>query len=54
MNNMLIGLLVVGGFLIWKFGLQPIMNDGEPIEPPKNYKTFPEQMEEAVKTSTDF
>ncbi len=54
MNNLLIGLLVVGGFVLWKFVLQPIMNDGEPIEPPKDYKTFGEQMDEAVKTSTSF
>lgn len=54
MNNLLIGLLVVGGFVLWKFVLQPIMNEGEPIKPPKDYKTFPEQMEEAVNTATDF
>ncbi len=51
----LLGVLLVGGFCIWKFWLQPIMNEGKPIEPPKDYKTFPEQMEEATKvnTSTD-
>ncbi len=53
MNNLLIGLLVVGGFVLWKFGLQPLMNEGEPIEPPKDYKTLPEQIEEAVSTSTN-
>ena len=54
MNNLLIGLLVVGAFLIWKFILQPIMNEGEPIEPPKDYKTFGEQMEEATNPNTNF
>ncbi len=53
MNNVLIGLLVVGGFVLWKFVIQPIINENKPIEPPKDYKTFPEKMEEAVKTSTD-
>lgn len=53
MNTMLIGLLVVGGFVIWKFIVQPIMNEKEPIEPPEDYKTFGEQMEEAINTSTD-
>ncbi len=53
MNNILIGLLVVGGFVIWKFGIQPLMNDGEQIEPPKDYKTFGEKIEEAVNPNTD-
>ena len=54
MNTMLLGILIVGGFVVWKFGLEPIMNEGKPIEPPKDYKTFGEQMEEAVNTSVDF
>ena len=53
MNNILIGLLVVGGFVLWKFVLEPIMNEGEPIEPPKDYKTITEQIEEATTPSTD-
>ena len=54
MNTLLIGLLVVGGFVLWKFVMQPIMNEGEPIEPPKDYKTFAEKMEEATKIDTNF
>ncbi len=53
MNNLLIVSLLVFGFILWKFLLQPIMNEGEPIEPPKDYKTLGEQIEEATKTSTD-
>jgi len=53
MNTALIGILLVGGFCIWKFIIQPAMNEGKPIEPPKDYKTLPEQIEEAVQTSTD-
>ena len=54
MNNLLIGLLVVGGFVLWKFVIQPIINEGEPIKPPKDYKTFGEKMEEATNTEVDF
>ncbi len=54
MSTMLIGFGVVGGFMIWKFLLQPIMNEDKPIKPDKNYKTISEQMEEAVNTSVDF
>ena len=52
-NTALLAVLLVGGFCLWKFVLQPIMNEDEPIEPPKDYKTFGEQMEEAVNTSTE-
>lgn len=48
MNNLLLGLLIVGAFVVWKFVMQPIMNEGKPIEPPEDYKTIPEQLEEAV------
>ncbi len=30
-----IGLLLVGGFIVWKFIIQPIENEGKPIEPPE-------------------
>ncbi len=53
MNNILIGLLVIGAFIIFKFGIQPLMNAGEPIEPDENYKTLGEQIEEATTPSTD-
>ncbi len=52
-NTFLIGLLVVGGFVIWKFIIQPIMNEGEPIEPPKDYKTFGEKIEESMGIDKD-
>ena len=53
MNTMLIGILIVGAFVIWKFVVQPIMNEGKPIEPQKGEKTFAEQMEDAVNPETD-
>ncbi len=53
-NTLLAGLLVVIGFCVWKFIAQPLMNEGEPIEPPEDYKTLTEQMDDAVKTSVDF
>ncbi len=52
-NNVVIALVIVIGFCIWKFILQPYMNKDEPIEPPEDYKSFSEQMEEAVQVSTD-
>ena len=54
MNNVLLGLLIVGAFVVWKFILQPIMNEGEPIEPVEGKKTFTEQMEDSFKPSVDF
>ncbi|KKN48522.1 hypothetical protein LCGC14_0652150 [marine sediment metagenome] len=53
MNNVLIGVLVVGGFILWKFILQPIMNANEPIEPPDDYKTFGEKLEDSINVDTD-
>ncbi len=34
-HPMLTGTLVVGGFCLWKFILQPIMNEGQPLDPNK-------------------
>ena len=48
MNNLLIGIAVVGSFSIWKFIIEPIMNEDKPIEPPKDYKTFAEKMDDAM------
>lgn len=45
-NTLLIGLVVVIGFVIWKFVMQPIMNEGKPIEPDPNEKTFEEEMKD--------
>ncbi len=47
----LIGIVIVGGYCIWKFIIQPIMNENKPIEPPEDYKTIAEQMEDAVQTT---
>ena len=49
----LIGIGIVGGFSIWKFIIQPRMNEGNPIEPEADYKTFGEQMDESMKTNID-
>ena len=51
MNYTLIGIALVLGFCIWKFIIEPLMNEGKPIEPPKDYKTFGEQMDEQLKTN---
>lgn len=51
-SMVLIGFLLVGGFVIWKFGIEPRMNEGKPIEPPKDYKTFGEKMDEEIKEAT--
>ena len=48
-NTFIIGLLIVTAFVVWKFIMQPIMNEGQPIEPPKDYKSIPEQLEEATR-----
>jgi len=33
MNTLLLGLLIVCAFCIWKFVIQPRMNEGKPIKP---------------------
>lgn len=57
MNTFILGLLIVGGFCIWKFIIQPRMNEDKPIEPDSNNKTFgeqiKEQMEDAVNPNID-
>jgi len=40
MNTVLIGIAIVGGFCIWKFIIQPIMNEGKPIEPEEDDEGF--------------
>ena len=50
---MLIGLAMVGGFFIWEFILEPIMNEGKSIEPTEeDIKTFGEKMQENLNTET--
>lgn len=53
MPTWLLGLIIVGGFCIWKFVAEPIMNEGQPIEPPEDYKTIAEQLEEATDINID-
>lgn len=35
-NPFLIGFVLVGGFIFWKFVIQPIMNEGRPLNPDKD------------------
>ena len=35
-HTILVGFIVVGVFSLWKFILQPIMNEDQPIEPPED------------------
>lgn len=53
MNTLLIGVLVVGSFATYKFIIEPIMNEGKPIEPPKDYKSFGEKMDDAMQINMD-
>ena len=53
-NTLLLGFVMVGGFFLWKFILEPIMNEGNPIEPTEeDIKTFGEKMEENLNTNVD-
>lgn len=45
--TLIIGLVVVIGFCVWKFLVQPIINEGEPIEPK-------EEKESSVFAPVDF
>ena len=54
-HTMLIGIAMVGGFVIWKYLLEPIANEGKPITPTEeDIKTFGEKMEDNLNTSVDF
>ena len=53
MDVLLIGIGLVGGFCLWKFVIQPRMNEGKPIEPAEGHKTFGEQMEEVMDEATN-
>ncbi len=35
-NSVLIGLLLVIGYIAWKYYVQPRINEGNPIEPEEN------------------
>ena len=34
-NTTLFAFLFIGGFIAWKFFIQPIQNEGQPIEDPE-------------------
>lgn len=54
-HTILIGLAITGCFLIWKFIIQPLDNEGKPIKPTEeDIKTFEEKMSENINTSVDF
>lgn len=49
-----IGIALVGGFVLWKFILEPIANEGRPIEPDEeDIKTFGEKMQDSLQPGTD-
>ena len=51
----LIGIALIGGFIIWKFIIEPTANEGKPIEPTEeDLKTFGEKMSENLNTNVDF
>ena len=54
-HTLLIGFTVIALFCLWKFVLEPIMNEGKPIEPSEeDIKTFGEKMQESLKSEVDF
>ena len=53
-NTLLIGAVLVGGFCLWKFVIQPRMNEGQPITPTEeDVKTFGEKMQDSMNPKTD-
>lgn len=53
-HTILIGFTMVGGFFLWKFILQPLMNEDNPIEPSEeDIKTFGEKMQENLNVNTE-
>lgn len=53
-KTMWLGLAMVGGFVLWKFVLEPIMNEGKPIEPTEDdIKTFGEKLQENINTDVN-
>lgn len=53
-NTILIAIVLVGSYVIWKFVIQPIDNEGAPIEPTKeDIKTFGEKMQESMDPNID-
>lgn len=53
-HTLLIGVLLIGSFVVYKFILEPIMNEGKSITPTEDdIKTFGEKMQENMKPTTD-
>ncbi len=52
MRTILIGVAIVIAVCIWKFIIQPKQNEGKPIEPPEDYKTIGQQMQEQMEEAT--
>ncbi len=42
-NTGLIAFVFIGGFFLWKFVIQPIANEGQPIEDQDPESTLPHQ-----------
>lgn len=54
-HTLLLGFAMVGSFVIWKYILEPIMNEDKPIEPTEeDLKTFGEKMQENLNTDVNF
>jgi len=53
-HTLLIGIVLVGGFVIYKFIIEPIMNEGKSITPTEeDIKTFEEKMQENMNPTTN-
>ena len=53
-HTLLIGFVLVGSFVVWKFIMQPIMNEGKSIKPTEeDIKTFEEKMQENMNPETN-
>ena len=58
-HTLLIGFFMVGGFVVWKFIIQPQMNEGKSIEPteedlkPLEEKLGLDKLTESFSTETD-
>lgn len=54
-HTLLFGVFIVSCFILYKWVLVPIMNEGKPIEPDEeDIKTFSEKMDENLNPNVDF
>ena len=54
-NILIIGVVLITGFVVWKFVIQPRENEGKPIKPSEEQiETFEEKMQKNMSTSVDF